>query len=153
MAHFISQLAELCTTRLKELGGIIPDRVHTPHLQERILSQIPWMKGLKAGKKLYIACEAAVEKTAARELHQNPDQDLCDMVRTAIHLREHIFDLQQRFDGEFAGNMQKKSVPPIYCHSLARYCVALHWCGTRSQRLMIGCLWHYRSLSCLSTML
>ena len=44
------------------------------------------MKSLKAGKKLYIACEAAVGKTAAREQHQSPDQDACNMVRTAIHL-------------------------------------------------------------------
>ena len=53
------------------------------------------MRGQKAGKKLYIACDTAIGKAAARELHQSPDQDACNMARTAIHLREHIFDLQQ----------------------------------------------------------
>ena len=35
------------------------------------------------------------------------------MAGTAIHLREQIFVLQQRFDGEFATNTQEESVPPI----------------------------------------
>ena len=52
-------------------------------------------------------------KAAARELHQSPDQNACNMAQTAIHLREQIFDLQQRFDGEFATNAQKESVPPV----------------------------------------
>ena len=107
------ELAELYKTRLKELGGVVPNRIHTPCFQERFLSQIPWMRGQKAGKKLYIACDTAIGKAAARELHQSPDQDACNMAHTAIHLREHIFDLQQKFDGEFAPNAQEKSVPPI----------------------------------------
>ncbi len=110
---YIIELSELYKTRLKELGGIVPDRVHTPRFQERILSQIPWMKGLKVDKKLYIACEDAIGKAAAHELHQSPDQDACNMAQTAIHLREHIFDSKQRFDGEFAANTQEKSVPHI----------------------------------------
>ena len=60
------------------------------------------MRGQKAGKKLFIACDTAIGKAAARELHQSPDQDACNMARTAIHHREHIFDLQQKFDREFA---------------------------------------------------
>ena len=87
-------LAELYKTRLKELGGLVPDRIHTPCSQECILSQIPWIRGQKTGKKLYIACDTAIGKAAARE-------DACNMARTAIHLREHIFDLQQKFDREF----------------------------------------------------
>ena len=54
----------------------------------------------KADKKLYIACKDAIGKAAARELHQSPNQDACNMPRTAIHLREHILDSKQRFDGE-----------------------------------------------------
>ena len=70
------------------------------------------MIGQKADKKLYIACEAVIEKTAARELNQNPDQDACNMAQTALHVKEHIFDLQQSFDCEFATSAQQdKSVP------------------------------------------
>ena len=107
-------------TRLKELGGVVPDRIHTPRSQERILSQIPWMRGQKAGKKLYIACDTEIGKAAARELHQSPDQDARNMACTAIHLREHIFDLQQKFDREFA---------PKGRHAPSRsvlYCTASH---------------------------
>ena len=35
------------------------------------------------------------------------------MAGTAIHLREQILDLQQRFDGEFATNAQEDSVLPV----------------------------------------
>ena len=45
-----------------------------------------------------------IGKAASRELHQSPDHN---MAPTAIHLREHIFDLQQKFDGEFAPNAQE----------------------------------------------
>ncbi len=111
---YISELAELYKTRLDELGGTVPTRVHTPRFQERILSQIPWMKGLKAhDKKLYIACENAIGKVAAQELYQSPDQNACNMARTAIHLREHIFDSKQKFDGKFPANIQEESVPHI----------------------------------------
>ena len=66
-------LAELYKTRLKELGGVVPDRIRIPRSQECIsLSQIPWMRGQKTGKKLYIACDTAIGKAAARELHQSP---------------------------------------------------------------------------------
>ena len=41
------------------------------------MRQIPSMIGQKADKKLYIACEAVIGKTAARELNQSPDQDAC----------------------------------------------------------------------------
>ena len=64
-------------------------------------------------RKLYIACESAIGKAAARELNQTPDQDACNMARTAIHLREQIFDLQQGFSGEFPTNVQEESVPPV----------------------------------------
>ena len=57
----------------KRLGGIVPDKVHTPHFQECILRQIPWMIGQKADKKLYIACEAMIGKAAACEINQSPD--------------------------------------------------------------------------------
>ncbi len=111
---YISELAELYKTKLDELGGTVPIRIHTPRFQERILSQIPWMKGLKAhDKKLYIACENAIGKVAAQELHQSPDQNACNMARTAIHLREHIFDSKQKFDGKFPANIQEESVPHI----------------------------------------
>ena len=63
------ELADLYKARLEELGGIVPDRVHTSRFQQRILSQIPWMSGQRADKKLYIACEAVIGKAAARELH------------------------------------------------------------------------------------
>ena len=42
---YIIELAELYTSRLKGLGGAVPGRIHTPLFQERILSQIPWLKG------------------------------------------------------------------------------------------------------------
>ena len=110
---YITELAELYTTRLNLLGGIFPDRVqHTSLSGAHSVTNTVDEGSIKAGKKLYIACEAAVGKTAARELHQNPDQNVCNMVETAIHLREHNLDLRQRFDGEFAANV-KKSVPPI----------------------------------------
>jgi len=65
------------------------------------------MKCLKAlDKKLYIACENATGKVAARELHQSPDQNVCNMIQTAIHLREQIFDSKQKFDGKFLANVQ-----------------------------------------------
>lgn len=79
------------------------------------------MQGLKADKKLYIACKAAIGKAAARELHQSPDQDACNMAKTAIHL----FDLKQRFDGEFAANTQEKSVP----HILSSFIIDTVLCG------------------------
>lgn len=36
---YIIDLAELYKNRLRELGGVVPEQVHTSHLQERILSQ------------------------------------------------------------------------------------------------------------------
>ena len=54
-----------------------------------------------------------IGKAAACELNHSPDQDACNMARTAIHLREHIFYLQQRFDGEFATSAHMKSISPI----------------------------------------
>ena len=93
------------------------------------------MRCQKAGKKLYtIVCDTAIGKAAARELHRSPDQDACNMARTAVHLREHIFDLQQKFDGEFAPNAQEKSVPPILS---SWYCAALQSSTIQTQKVMI----------------
>ena len=51
------------------------------------------MKGHNADNKLYIACEAAIGKVAAREVHRSSDHDACNMAETATNLREKIFDL------------------------------------------------------------
>ena len=91
-SYYIIELADLYTARLGELGGVVPGRIHTTHFKEHILSQIPWMSGQKADRKLYIACESAIGKAATRELNQTPDENACNMARTAIHLREQIFD-------------------------------------------------------------
>ena len=85
-------LTEVYKTRLKELGGVVPDGIHTHRSQERILSQL--MRGQKAGKKLYIACDTAIRKAAARELHQSPDQDARNMLFTFKLENTYIFDLQ-----------------------------------------------------------
>ena len=63
-------------------------------------------------ESFYIACEGAIVKAAARELNQSSDQNACNIARTAIHLREQIFDFQQGFSSEFATNVQEDSVPP-----------------------------------------
>ncbi len=110
---YVTELADLYAARLKDLGGTVSERIHTTRFQKRILSEIPWMSGQKVGKKLYIACEAAIGKAAARELDQSSDQNACNLARTAILLREQIFDYQQNFSGEFTANAQEKSVPAI----------------------------------------
>ena len=107
---YIAELGELYKERLKQLGGIVPDRIHTPRFQERILSQITWMRGQKDGNKLYIACEVTIGKAVVRDLHRSADQDACNMARTATLLREHILNSQPRFDGEFAFNAEETSV-------------------------------------------
>ena len=107
---YIAELGELYKERLKQLGGIVPDRIHTPRFQERILSQIPWMRGQKDGNKLYIACEVTIGKAVVRDLHRSADQDACNMALTATLLREHILNSQPRFDGEFAFNAEETSV-------------------------------------------
>ena len=111
--YYITELADLYTARLNELGGMVPDRIHTTRFQERILSQIPWMSGQKADRKLYIACKSTIGKAAARVLNQTPDQNACNMAQTAIHLREQLFDFQQGFSGEFTTNVLDESVPPL----------------------------------------
>ena len=113
---YIIELAELCTSRFKKLGGAVPGRIHTPRFQERILSQIPLMKGHKAEKKLSIACEADNGKAAARELHRSSDHDACNITETTTNLREKIFDLQQSFHGEFPVEFCFPNVVIIYWH-------------------------------------
>jgi len=105
----------LYKARLNELGGMVPDKIHTTRFQEHILSQIPWMSGQNADRKLYIACKSTIRKAAAHVLNQTPDQNACNMAQTAIHfmIREQIFDFQQGFSGEFTTNVQEESVPPL----------------------------------------
>jgi len=43
--YYITELADLYTARLSELGSMVPNRIHTTQFQEHILSQIPWMSG------------------------------------------------------------------------------------------------------------
>ena len=68
------------------------------------------MIGQKADKKLYIACEAVIGKTAARELNQSPDQDACNMARTAIQFRENILTCNRALMVNLQISAQEKSV-------------------------------------------
>ena len=50
---YITDLAEMYKTRLTELGGIVPNRIHSSRFQNRILSQIPWMTSQKESEILH----------------------------------------------------------------------------------------------------
>ena len=54
----------------------------------------------------------ALAETVAYVIEDDSD-GLFYTIEPAIHLREQIFDLQQRFDGEFATNAQEDSVPSV----------------------------------------
>ena len=53
---FITDLSAMHRTKLMDLGGIVPDRIHTYQFQDCIMSQILWVTGLKTNENLYIAC-------------------------------------------------------------------------------------------------
>ena len=121
---YMTELADLYTARLNELGGLVPDKIHKTLFQERILSQIPWMSGQKADRKLYIACGGAIGKAAARELNQSPDQNACNMARTAIHSGNKSLT----FNKGLVVNLQlmyRRSLFLQFCHPLLMwYCAA-----------------------------
>jgi hypothetical protein len=105
-------LVNLYSSRLKQLGVETPDRVHSTHLKNRILSHFPDMQAHPEGRDVLLVFNTDIG-AALREASKNDfDNEALILKQASNIVRRELFDKNSVFAGTFENNCQDSSVPP-----------------------------------------
>ena len=108
----LSDLAQLYTSRLEQLGVKLDVKVHTTRLKQRLLTQFTDMKAQKKGRDVLLAFEDDIGNALAKACELDSDNKAIHLARAANIVRNHMFGKSKSFSG-FPIGCQKESVSPL----------------------------------------
>ena len=108
--HKLADLADMYTSRLKQLGAIIAGRNHTSSLKERILEMVPDLEEHKQSRDILLALKKDVSM-ALGKVREDSDNEAMHLARAATIVRREMMMIENSFDGSFDQNCQQNSVP------------------------------------------
>ena len=98
----MTDLADLYRSRLIDLGGTAPDRIHSTRLKTRLLAHFEGLKEFREGKETFLAFDDDLCTVLKVIYEQNYDDDAFVLSKAADILRRDIFTKQnENFDGKF----------------------------------------------------
>jgi hypothetical protein len=103
----LAELVTLLSGRLKDLGEDV--KIHSTRLKERLLKALPDLSAHTHGKDIWLTFKEDVASVLKKAW--DDDDGGLQIMRTLRSVREDIFAMQSSFDGTFAPDCQKKSVP------------------------------------------
>lgn len=105
----LSDLAQLYSSRMEQLGVKLETRVHTTRLKDRLLAQFHDMRAQKKGRDILLAFED-VGAALATMCELDSDNDAIHLARATKIVRSQLFEEANSFSG-FSVGCQEKSVP------------------------------------------
>lgn len=109
----LTDLVNLYSTRLEQLGTHVTGRVHSTKLKNRILNYFPDMDAHKQGRDVVLVCNEDVGAALWKACEQDADNDCVHLARAASIVRREMFKMKQGFTGSFDAQCQEESVPPL----------------------------------------
>ena len=107
----LSDLANLYSSRLEQLGTTLPGRVHSTKLKNRILTHFPGMKAHTQGRDVVLVFDEDVGAALRKACEHDADSDAVHLARAAKIVRRDIFQMKMEFNGSFPTECQEQSVP------------------------------------------
>lgn len=107
----LADLTQMYSTRLQQLGGDISTRVHSSHLKDRILANIPGMQAHKQGRDVLLVFEDDIGLALKNIYKRDFDNEAMTLLRATTIIRRDIMNKKSTFKGLFANNCQQNSVP------------------------------------------
>ena len=108
--RILADLADMYTSRLKQLEAIITGRIHTSRLKERILEMVPDLEEHKQGRDILLALKKDVTM-ALGKVREDCDNEAMHLTRAATIVRREMMMIENNFNGPFDQNCQQNSVP------------------------------------------
>ena len=108
----LSNLAQLYTSRLEQLGVKRDVKVHTTRLKQRLLAHFTDMQAQKKGREVLLAFEEDIGTALAKVCEFDSDNDAIHLARAAKIVRNHMFGEAKSFTG-FTLGCQKESVSSL----------------------------------------
>ena len=110
----MADLAALYKKRFKDLGGVLPERVHSKRLKLRHLAHIDGLTESKRGKTTYLAFDDDLCDICKTIYGNDFDEDAFVLSRAADILRKSLLERESKeFDGEFHLDSKSLFVPQV----------------------------------------
>ena len=98
----MADFAALYKKRFEDLGGVLPERVHSTRLKLRLLAHIDGLTESKRGKTTYLAFDDDLYNVFKTIYEKDFDEDAFVLSRAADILRKSLLERESKeFDGEF----------------------------------------------------
>ena len=107
----LTDLVNLYSTRLKQLGTDVVGRIHSTKLKDRILSYFPDMEAHKKGRDVVLIFNADIGSALSKACEHDSDNDAIHLARAANIVRRDMFKMKNQFSGSFGTKCQEESVP------------------------------------------
>ena len=107
----LTDLVNLYSTRLEQLGTHMTRRVHSTKLKNRILNYFPDMNAHKQGRDVVLVSNEDVGAALRKACEHDTDNDAVHLARAANIVRRDMLKMKQDFSGSFDAQCQEKSVP------------------------------------------
>lgn len=95
----LSDLANLYSSRLEQLGTKLPGCVHSTKLKNRILAYVPDMKAHAQGGKVVLVFNEDVGAALRKACEHDADSDAIYLAKTATIVRRDMFQTKMEFNG------------------------------------------------------
>lgn len=109
----LSDLAKMYSSLLEQLGTLVPGRVNSTRLKDRLLAQIPELCAYTEGKEVKLVFSSDIG--AALQFAQTHDYDTeaMHLAKAAILVRKELLAKKQCFNGTFDTDGQRSAVPDL----------------------------------------
>lgn len=94
----LAELVDKYTSRLKQLGENTPARIHTTHLKDRILSQIPALEEQMQGRDVFLAFKTDLAIKLQKAHKEDIDEEAMHLAKPAIIVPKEMFTQKYTFD-------------------------------------------------------
>ena len=109
-----TDLAALYKKRFEDLGGVLPERVHSTRLKLRLLAHIDGLTESKRGQTTYLAFDDNLCDVFKTIYEKYFDEDAFVKSRAADILRKSLLERESKeFDGKFHLDSQSSFVPQV----------------------------------------
>ena len=107
----LADLISLYSNRVKQLGTVLPGRVHSTKLKYRIMAYFSDMEEHKPGRDVLLAFNEDIGSALHKACEHDADSDDVHLARAANIVRRDMLKMKTAFSGSFDALCQEQSVP------------------------------------------
>ena len=107
----LTDLVNLYSTRLKQLGTDVTERIHSTKLKDRLLGYFQDIEAHKQGRDEVLISNKDVGSALSKACEHDADNDAVHLARATSIVRRDMFKMKNQFNGSFEMKCQEKSLP------------------------------------------